>query len=1272
MDPPVIILCKYTLLLLWWTSVSARLNQMPCRAPLGLRHQVIDQTLTFDLWASSGNAHHARMNSPTPWVPEIVPGDFLLIKTSQPVVLTALHWQGRPNSVSQVTSWTLETSLDCENYRAENYTLSLQELVESSAAIDLKHPEFASCIRLWPTEYTGSGPALRLELLGCIVSNGNDASCAREDKFADHLMDNGNLINFEEERILAWIKVRLVPHVNHNPEITSIFYSRSCDERNWIYLEPSDLTITWLESADKNSTWILHELESPVRARCLRIIAAPTLAVRDIITNRCGLVFLSSKIPLSIFICFANIVYLIFATTQRLSPFPQTWLESADKNSTWILHELESPVRARCLRVIAAPTLAVRDIITNRCGASLLPKVFERNESDQGGTFKDTENPEEGTEQDKEIKHILTEITESFVGLEDSHSAERIAFVRDIPSLSIDTHQYLQELVLNASSETFSPINDSVYPYHSDPLSHMILSRSKLPGLNLTMDDLNVNDNSSQALSEIKIRDKNDSKIQSESEGPMIFNSKTVTEIHPSNHSEMTRLIELMINYSQSDYETTYHSPSPEVTSGTTKVENFTSSQLLSQLLPQARTLTPLSQGENMVTSVDVNDGDKNSTATESAAKELKSSLNEQVTLLKSVHEIYTTSEASRKEQVKSFGTAKLFTTLNPKLSKRGKTNLSNNVSSLGRERGPEKNESISSIENTEIERAEKRGDNSRSTTFNHNNGSLSENINENSMAENYTIDTNFEPKPQQIQENRSILNSGIKIKDSNARSGKKYSIKSTSKTGNEPESIHARMNAAVEEPAVDKSNDNYSESISNSFKSTVDDKSINNSALARDSNNHSSTEHFTNNSMVDQSVHTDLGTLEEQSTVKYTTFGFLLHTDGSDNTTFTFQDSESQAQAKHNRGGNRSLQLHESIDSNYSTTSLKDIVGLEDFENGTAAHNESIQHGTEYNSSIPNGAEFTETNRQRPESSENYTARESLVKEYKHMPKAPHNQSSVSPSFLQPHDFLNPGNSKMECGIKGHRNGARHKRVVSGEQNTPGQWPWLVTLSFLPEFTFTNLSGYKHLCGASLIAPQWLATVAHCFEDGLFKGLNNAQNWEVTLGIHDLAGEEDPPDSRQDRIIEAVYRHPRYDVNKLAYEYDIALIKLDRPVQYTDTVSSICLQDIPDETLEMDCFVSGWGQKSTEYVSDIGDHVLCASVGSDGQDACQGDSGSPLMCERDGRWYLTGIVSAGFECGIKELPGLYTRVSQYLDWIKTTIVDAESAGSSVFDPLAH
>lgn len=51
-----------------------------------------------------------------------------------------------------------------------------------------------------------------------------------------------------------------------------------------------------------------------------------------------------------------------------------------------------------------------------------------------------------------------------------------------------------------------------------------------------------------------------------------------------------------------------------------------------------------------------------------------------------------------------------------------------------------------------------------------------------------------------------------------------------------------------------------------------------------------------------------------------------------------------------------------------------------------------------------------------------------------------------------------------------------------------------------------------------------------------------------------------------------------------------------------------------------------------------------------------QGDSGGPLMLEKTGRWYLIGIVSAGYSCAQPGQPGIYHRVAKTVDWITYVI----------------
>lgn len=104
------------------------------------------------------------------------------------------------------------------------------------------------------------------------------------------------------------------------------------------------------------------------------------------------------------------------------------------------------------------------------------------------------------------------------------------------------------------------------------------------------------------------------------------------------------------------------------------------------------------------------------------------------------------------------------------------------------------------------------------------------------------------------------------------------------------------------------------------------------------------------------------------------------------------------------------------------------------------------------------------------------------------------------------------------------------------------------------------------------------------------------------------------------------------------------------------DGKPSCILQEVEVPVISNDRCVS-----ETNYTSKmITPNMLCAGYPGKGErDSCQGDSGGPLVIERpDKRLSLIGVVSWGNGCARKDFPGVYTRVTRFMTWIKANTAD--------------
>jgi len=262
------------------------------------------------------------------------------------------------------------------------------------------------------------------------------------------------------------------------------------------------------------------------------------------------------------------------------------------------------------------------------------------------------------------------------------------------------------------------------------------------------------------------------------------------------------------------------------------------------------------------------------------------------------------------------------------------------------------------------------------------------------------------------------------------------------------------------------------------------------------------------------------------------------------------------------------------------------------------------------------------------------------------------------------------PIQNEAKCGVPAVKPDTSSK-IVGGKDAIPYSWPWQVAL----------FKGDRQWCGGSLLSNQWVMLAAHCIADRIPSG------YKVKLGVFNKT--RDDEDGEVVSKISNIVPHPKYDFNAgCCIPYDIALVKLAQPVEYTDHISPICLPNGKDPEPGTESILTGWGLKKAFGDDAISlqqvtvpvavpdkchsasnryndEHMICFGLEKGGKGGCNGDSGGPAVYQKpgdNGRWTQIGITSWGSAfCSQPDFGNpysMYTRVSTYLDFVKENVKD--------------
>uniref|UniRef100_A0A8C9YCL0 Vitamin K-dependent protein C n=1 Tax=Sander lucioperca TaxID=283035 RepID=A0A8C9YCL0_SANLU len=225
------------------------------------------------------------------------------------------------------------------------------------------------------------------------------------------------------------------------------------------------------------------------------------------------------------------------------------------------------------------------------------------------------------------------------------------------------------------------------------------------------------------------------------------------------------------------------------------------------------------------------------------------------------------------------------------------------------------------------------------------------------------------------------------------------------------------------------------------------------------------------------------------------------------------------------------------------------------------------------------------------------------------------------------------------------------YQRIIGGSDAPDQTIPWQVLL---------NVDGSRG--GGMVIGDRWIMTAATSVTH--HGKLVSNETVRMYMGHANIKSMMDSP-----VYAASIHVHPEYNnPNHVDYNHDIGatyvtgamglvsgfgITEIGGRRILTNRLNYVQLPVVEQETCSKSITLL---KKTRDNIPSLSNNMFCAGVPEGGQDCCSGDSGGAYALRDNGRFWAAGIVSWGVDCGKPGTYGVYTRVTNYVDWIHKTM----------------